>query len=263
MRVSIFLVASLLATAGWVAAADEQLSSLKAGDDVYTKVTVTSVTATDIYFTHSRGLGTAKLKDLDPEMQRHFHFDAAKAAAKQTELTQANALYTKAVREAPAPRRPTETPPRGQPEPGDEIPPHPIHAKSFVNQPAPNLAVDKWLTPPPDTQGKFVLVDFWATWCGPCRRSIPLLNDLQARFKDRLVVIGLSDEPEEAVRRMTEPRIDYAIAIDTQRRASGTVEVKGIPHTMLVDPKGIVRFEGMPQYLTGKGLERLMARYSQ
>ena len=40
--------------------------------------------------------------------------------------------------------------------------------------------------------GKFVLIDFWATWCGPCRRSIPGLNQLHARFKDRLVIIGIS-----------------------------------------------------------------------
>jgi hypothetical protein len=49
------------------------------GSEVYTNVTVTSVTATHIYFSHSLGLGSARLKDLEPDMQTHFHYDPAKA----------------------------------------------------------------------------------------------------------------------------------------------------------------------------------------
>src|SRR5207244_6549937 len=123
---------------------------------------------------------------------------------------------------------------------GAVVPEHQIHARSFLNRPAPEIVVEKWLTDPPDLVNKFVLLDFWATWCGPCRRSIPELNNFHAKFKDRLVVIGLSDEPEQAVRRMKEPKIDYAIAIDTRRRTETEVEVKGIPHTMRMDSKGIV-----------------------
>ncbi|HEX4343451.1 MAG TPA: hypothetical protein VH255_08670 [Verrucomicrobiae bacterium] len=61
--------------------ADEKLPMLKVGSEVYSNVTVTSVSKTDIFFTHSQGMGNAKLKDLDPEMQKHFHFDAAKVNA--------------------------------------------------------------------------------------------------------------------------------------------------------------------------------------
>jgi len=71
-----------------------------------------------------------------------------------------------------------------------------IWANSFLWADAPKLEVEKWLSEVPDTKGKYVLLEFWATWCGPCRRSIPLLNKFHARFKDELVVIGISDETE-------------------------------------------------------------------
>jgi cytochrome c biogenesis protein CcmG, thiol:disulfide interchange protein DsbE len=111
-------------------------------------------------------------------------------------------------------------------------------------------------------EGKFVLVDFWATWCGPCRQSIPHLNDLQAKFKDRLVVIGLSNENPDDIRKMSSPEMNYAVGTDTQARTMSMVEVRGIPHAILIDPQGIVRFEGVPVYLTEEGLERLLAKYA-
>jgi len=125
-----------------------------------------------------------------------------------------------------------------------------IWAKSFLNQKAPELVVEKWLAKEPDRKGKFVLIDFWATWCPPCRKAIPELNGLQKKFGDKLVVIGLSDEPEAKVKGMTTPSIDYAVAIDTQARTKKAVGVTGIPHLLLIDPQGIVRWEGFP-FLTG------------
>ena len=240
--------------------AEEKLPRLKVGSEVYTNVTVTSVTATDVYFSHSRGMGNAKLKNLEPELQKRFNYDPAKASAKQQQQSEAHALYNQAVREAkPNPARPagaegTET--------GDS-PEQEISAKSFLNQAAPSIVVEKWLTDEPEMSGKFVIVDFWATWCAPCRRSIPELNALASRFPDKLVIMGLSDEPEEKVRAMKEPSIDYFVGIDTQHRSISTIGIRAIPHALLIDPKGVVRFEGHPSLLNADRLEKLMGRYSE
>ena len=250
---------SVLLVPGLIRADGEKLTTLKAGDEVYTNVTVTSVTATDIYFTHSQGLGNAKLKKLDPELQKKFHFDASKAQEKEKQQVEAQALYTVELRKAkPATRREADEPASQNENAAPALP-----AKSFLNQPVPAIVCEKWLSDEPNIKGKFVLVDFWATWCAPCRRSIPELNAFQQRFKDRLVIIGLTDEPEEAVRKMTEPKIEYFVAIDTQHRSLSDVGVTGIPHTLLVDPKGIVRFEGHPWLLDETKLEALMQRYAE
>jgi hypothetical protein len=90
MRVRVAILLSLVFTA-LMARADEKLPVLKVGSDVYSNVTVTSVTARDIYFTHDQGLGNAKLKNLDPALQKHFKYDAAKADAAEQKQKAANA----------------------------------------------------------------------------------------------------------------------------------------------------------------------------
>src|SRR6266480_1370794 len=140
MILRILLVGGFLAAADLLEAAEEQFLVLKVGSEVYSNVTVTSVSTTEIFFTHSRGIGNAKLKNLEPALQKHFHFDSTKAAAQQSEQAKANALYTQTLRNSPPPKR--QPPPEPEPDPprqvsGNGIRPHPIHAKSFLNQPAP------------------------------------------------------------------------------------------------------------------------------
>jgi len=93
------------------------------------------------------------------------------------------------------------------------------------------------------------------------------MNEIFHQFGDRLVVIGISDEPEKAVRGMSEPKIDYAIATDTQGRMKGALEVKGIPHAILIDPTGVVRWEGLPSMagheLTPKVVRKILDPYSE
>jgi cytochrome c biogenesis protein CcmG/thiol:disulfide interchange protein DsbE len=244
--------------------ADEEFRVLKVGSQVYSNVTVTAVTATDIYFNHARGLGNAKLKNLDSELQQHFHFDPAKAREIEKNQIQANAQFREELsrRTTKPARKPVEEVQEAARtnDEGDIIVPK-LYATSFRGQRPPQIIVEEWLSSSPDPEGKFVLVEFWATWCGPCKRSIPHLNELSAKFKDRLVVIGLSNEPLESLGKMTSPQIDYFVGTDTQARTLRAVGVQGIPHALLIDPQGIVRFEGLPSYLTEAELARLIAKH--
>ena len=140
-----------------------------------------------------------------------------------------------------------------------------LYAESFINRRAPDLEVETWLTKQPDFAGKMVLVDFWATWCRPCRNAIPHLNALHRKFGDRLVVIGLSDETPEEVRAMTRPRMNYHVAVDTKGRMKKAFAVQGLPHVVLIDSAGIVRWQGLPSLpgheLTEAVVEALLDAY--
>ena len=138
-----------------------------------------------------------------------------------------------------------------------------IWANSFLFAEAPELVVEKWLSEKPETKGKYVLLEFWATWCGPCRRSIPILNKFHAKYKDELVVIGISDETEADVLKLKTPQIEYYSAIDTQARTKKAVGVWGIPHVLILEPGGAVIWQGFPLLkdyeLTDEIIEKILA----
>lgn len=135
-------------------------------------------------------------------------------------------------------------------------------AKSFLGKKAPSLEVEGWIQEPGDMKGKYILIDIWATWCGPCRKGIPELNDWQAKYKDQLVIVGISNEPKEKVEPYANENIQYANGYDTQSRVKDALKVTGIPHVIIVNPEGIVVWEGFPKLpgyeLTSKVLEDLM-----
>lgn len=137
-----------------------------------------------------------------------------------------------------------------------------LWATSFLGKKGPALEVEKWMGAEPKREGRWILIDFWATWCGPCRKAIPELNGFHKQFGDRLVVIGITDETEEVVRKMKTPVLEYFQAIDTQKRTSKAYGVSGIPHVVILDPEGIVRWEGYPlldgHELTAKVIEGLL-----
>lgn len=135
-------------------------------------------------------------------------------------------------------------------------------AKSFLGKKAPDIEVEGWIREPGNMEGKYILVDIWATWCGPCRKGIPELNDWQTKYKDQLVIVGISNEPKEKVEPYAMENIQYANGYDTQSRVKNALKVTGIPHIIVINPEGIVVWEGFPKLpgyeLTSKVLEDLM-----
>ena len=107
--------------------------------------------------------------------------------------------------------------------------PKQMWASSRIFTDAPRLEVGKWLTDKPDTDGKFIVIEFWRTWCGACKRATPFLNQLQAKYGNELVVIGITGESEEAIKAYKGPKQAYFLALDlpqTNQTESGVQTLK-------------------------------------
>jgi thiol-disulfide isomerase/thioredoxin len=130
--------------------------------------------------------------------------------------------------------------------------------------------VGQWVKGDPvqDLQrGKVYVVEFWATWCGPCRRSIPHLTQVQNRHRaEGLTIIGVSiDQNTGAVKPFVDQQgatMDYTIGIDTRRsmardwmQAAG---VSGIPHAFVVGKDGMISWAGNP--LSTEAFDRAIER---
>ncbi len=134
-----------------------------------------------------------------------------------------------------------------------------VSANDLRGKKGPPIKVGQWLTSEPSTEGKVVMVEFWATWCGPCLRSIPHLNKLHDRHREKMVIIGVSDEDAATVRAfMQKTRFNYTVAIDQRRTIINAVKPRGIPHTIIMSPDGIVRWQGNPLSLEDRTVEQII-----
>lgn len=95
-----------------------------------------------------------------------------------------------------------------------------------------------------ELRGEVVLINFWATWCGPCRQEMPLLDELHQRYKDMgFTVLGVNVEnkPEKADALLAENPVSFPILYDTQSDVSKLYGVDAMPTTVLVDRDGNLR----------------------
>ncbi len=89
-------------------------------------------------------------------------------------------------------------------------------------------------------QGKVVLVNFWATWCGPCRKEIPALQEIYQRFQTKgLVILALSDEDKNTISHFAkEQSISFPLLLDTGQQLKRAFFVDGIPASFLYNRSG-------------------------
>lgn len=96
-----------------------------------------------------------------------------------------------------------------------------------------------------DFRGKFVYLDFWASWCGPCRQSFPWMNEMQAKYgKDGLTIVAVNvdQKREDAEKFLAQLPAQFTIAFDAAGTTPKAYSVKAMPSSMLIGPDGTVRF---------------------
>jgi len=110
-----------------------------------------------------------------------------------------------------------------------------------------------------ELKGKVVLVNFWATWCPPCRKEMPDLEALYQRFKNQgLVILALSDEDAATVKPfIADRKVSYPVLLDTGRKVNVQFNVMGIPKTFIYDRAGKLVSESIDMRTRQQFLEML------
>ena len=118
-----------------------------------------------------------------------------------------------------------------------------------------------------DWKGKVVLVNFWATWCPPCLAEIPDLIALQNKYRDRLVVVGISEDeisPDLVKRFATDRKINYPIAMTNPELYKRFTGINALPTTFVLDTNGQIVYKrvGILQPQQTEGVTRTLAGMS-
>jgi peroxiredoxin len=93
-------------------------------------------------------------------------------------------------------------------------------------------------------RGNVVMINFWATWCGPCRQEMPLLDDLYSRYERvgfSLLGVNIDDDSSRAMQMAEELGVSFPVLFDERKEVSKLYQVEAMPVTVLVDREGKVR----------------------
>ncbi|HEX7027996.1 MAG TPA: TlpA disulfide reductase family protein [Gammaproteobacteria bacterium] len=136
-------------------------------------------------------------------------------------------------------------------------------------QPAPNFKLPTFKSEVKlsSYRGKVVYVDFWASWCEPCRKSFPWMDEMQARYGKNLKVIAINLDPkrEDAVGFLKKLSPKFTIAFDPDGKVAEAYKVKGMPSSYLIDQQGRlvsshIGFRGSDKEKLESHIEKLIAK---
>lgn len=94
-------------------------------------------------------------------------------------------------------------------------------------------------------RGDVVMLNFWATWCGPCRQEMPLLDELYKRYERvgfNLLGVNIDDDSRRAMQMIEELGVNFPVLFDARKEVSKLYEVEAMPVTVLIDREGNVRY---------------------
>jgi peroxiredoxin len=94
-------------------------------------------------------------------------------------------------------------------------------------------------------RGDVVMINFWATWCGPCRQEMPLLDELYNRYQRvgfNLLGVNIDDDSQRAMRMVEELGVGFPVLFDAGKDVSKLYKVEAMPVTIIVDRMGTVRY---------------------
>ena len=94
-------------------------------------------------------------------------------------------------------------------------------------------------------RGDVVMINFWATWCGPCRQEMPLLDELHSRYERvgfSLLGVNIDDDAGKAMNMVTELGVSFPVLFDHRKEVSKMYEVDAMPTTVILDREGTVRY---------------------
>ncbi len=140
-----------------------------------------------------------------------------------------------------------------------------MFAQVKIGDQAPAIKITDWVqknSKDASLKGKFVIIDFWATWCAPCLASMAHVNELVEEYKqnENLVFLAMSDEPREKIAPLLS-RVSFkaSVVTDTSEDTQNGYKIKAIPDCVIVDDKERIQWTGNPKNLTKGIIEKILA----